>query len=247
MSERFGVRVRRKKAGLDAAQGEEGFSEKLVTLVDGAGAASEAYRMLRANLFYALTDPPPKVIVLTSPGPREGKSVTCANLGVALAQAGKKTLMLDCDLRRPTMHAIFGLRNVRGMVDVLAMGQEAQEVWQEPLPGLKVITAGPPPPNPAEMFTSQRLAHLIERMRPAFDYILLDTPPVGLVSDSAVLAAAHGDGVLLVLDAQNTRKVALREALRSLAGVGAKVLGTVMNNVETPKGEYRYGGYTREV
>jgi capsular exopolysaccharide synthesis family protein len=110
---------------------------------------------------------------------------------------------------------------------------------------LKVITSGPLPPNPAELVTSQRLAQLLGRMRQEFDYVLLDTPPVTLVSDPAVLAAAHGDGVLLVLDAQNTRRGALRQALRRLEGVGANVLGTVVNNAEVPKGEDRYYAYSR--
>jgi capsular exopolysaccharide synthesis family protein len=235
------------RAGFDAAQGEDVVpSGELVTLADGAGAVSEAYRMLRASLFYALADTPPEVIVLTSPAVGECNSITCANLGVALAQAGKKTLILDCDLRSPKMHIIFGLRKLRGLSDILARGQEAPEIWQEPVPGLKVITSGPLPPNPAELVTSQRLAQLLDRMRQAFDYVLLDTPPVTLFSDPAVLAAAHCDGVLLVLDAQNTRRGALRQALRRLEGVGANVLGTVVNNAEAPKGEYRYHGYPHD-
>src|SRR5919202_804546 len=96
------------------------FSESLVTVLDPAGVASEAYRSLRTSLLYSLVDTPPKVVVVTSTGPMEGKSVTCANLGVVLAQADKNTLILDCDLRRPTMHTIIGLRNFRGVVNTFA-------------------------------------------------------------------------------------------------------------------------------
>lgn len=207
--------------------------EDLVTVHDPNGVSSEAYRMLRTNLFYAVVDSPPKVIVLTSSSPREGKSTTTANLGVTLVQAGKSVLVVDCDLRRPRLHSIFGVHNATGLVDILT-GGEAEKVWREPIPGLRLICAGPPPPNPAELLSSRRLAEFLGEMRDRFDYVLVDTPPVG-VSDSAVLAA-NGDGVLLVLDSQNTRKGAVRQAVRGLQGVGANVLGTVMNNFELTRG-----------
>jgi capsular exopolysaccharide synthesis family protein len=206
----------------------------LVTVHDPSGAASEAYRMLRTNLFYALIDYPPKVIVLTSANLGEGKSTTAANLGVTLAQADKNVLILDCDLRRPRLHSMFGLNNTRGLVDILAGGNRVEAVWREPIPGVKLICAGPPPPNPAELLSSRRLAEFLAEMRERFDYVLVDAPPVG-VADSAVLAV-QGDGVLLVLDAQGTRKGPLRQALRGLRGVGANVLGTVMNNFEVTRG-----------
>ena len=209
-------------------------TQDLVTVHDPSGVASEAYRMLRTNLFYALIDSPPKIIVLTSANLGEGKSTTTANLGVTLAQAGKTVLTLDCDLRGPRLHRIFDVSNTRGLVDILAAGDKIEEVWLEPTPRLKLICAGPTPPNPAELLGSRRLADFLAEMRRRFDYVLVDTPPVG-VSDSAVLAA-NGDGVLLVLDSQSTRKGPLREALRTLRGVGANVLGTVLNNFEVPKG-----------
>ena len=211
----------------------------LITISDPLGAAAEAYRTLRANLFYALVDDPPRTIVLTSPGPGEGKSTTCANLGVVMAQAGKSVLVLDCDLRRPSMHRVFGLRNFDGLVDVLVGRREPQEIWQEPLQDLKVLTVGDIPPNPAELLGSRRFADFLARTRNEFDYVLLDAPPVGLVSDPVILAT-EADGVLLVVDAQNSRKASLRHSIRSLQGVGAKVLGTVMNSVPASKGSY-YG------
>ena len=217
-----------------ARRRREDATRDLVTVNDPSGAASEAYRMLRTNLFYALIDSPPKIIVLTSANVGEGKSTTTANLGVTLAQADKNVLILDCDLRSPRLHSLFEVDNTRGLVDILAGGDRIEEVWREPMPRLKLICAGTPPPNPAELLSSRRLAEFLAEMRRRFDYVLLDTPPVG-VSDSAVLAA-NGDGVLLILDSQSTRKGALRHALRTLRGVGANVLGTVMNNFEVPKG-----------
>lgn len=215
-------------------------SDRLVTVLDPASVASEAYRTLRTSLLYALVDAPPKVVVVTSPGSAEGKSTTCANLAVVLAQAGKSTLVIDCDLRKPSMHKIFGLRNFVGVVDALAKELDLRGLWHEPLPNLKVVTTGPIPPNPAELVGSRRFAQILVRMREEFDYVIIDSPPVGLVSDPMVLAT-QGDGVLLVLDAQHTRKGTLRQAVRSLESVGAKILGTVMNNAQAEKGGYYYG------
>jgi capsular exopolysaccharide synthesis family protein len=209
-------------------------SGKLITVTSPDNAASEAYRTLRTNLLYALVDTPPKVIVVTSPSLMEGKSITCANLGVVLAQADKSTLILDCDFRKPVIHKVFGLRNLLGVVDVLVGERSQQEIWQEPLPGLKVGTAGSIPPNPTELLGSSRVTELLEQVRQEFDYVLLDVPPMRLVSDPAILAT-QGDGVLLVIDSQKTRRGSARQAMRSLEAVGAYVLGTVVNNVKVSK------------
>ncbi|CAN5808015.1 CpsD/CapB family tyrosine-protein kinase [soil metagenome] len=223
-------------------------SGRLVTILAPNSLASEAYRTLRTSLIYTRVDTRPKTIVVTSHGPREGKSTTCANLAVVLAQAGKNTLLLDCDFRNPVVHKIFNLRNLTGIVDVIVDRRSLQEVAHEPLAGLKVATVGYPPPNPSEIAGSRRFAEFMSQMRRDFEYVLIDAPPVGLVADPLVLAS-QGDGVVLVLDAQNTRKGAVRQAMRSLEGVGARVLGTVMNNVKKARGGYYYGstyGYNNE-
>ena len=212
-------------------------SEHLVTVLDSTSAASEAYRTLRTSLLYASVDTPPKVIVVTSPGPSEGKSTTCANLAVVLSQADKSTLIMDCDLRKPVIHKIFELRNFAGVVDALVKNLDLSEIWHEPVPGLKVVTTGSMPPNPSELLSSKRFAQFVGQVRERFDYVLIDAPPVELVSDPAILAT-QADGVLLVLDAQNTRKGSLRQTIRSLEAVGANVLGTVMNRVKASKGGY---------
>lgn len=221
-----------------------GFSDALVTVVEPTGPASEAYRMMRTNLFYASVDDPPRVVVLTSAGAGEGKSTTAANLGVTLSEAGKNTLVVDCDLRKPRLHSYFDTRNMTGLVDILTMGRKPQDVWHEPMLKLKLITAGPPPLNPAELLSSQRFAEFLKKARQQFDYVLVDTPPVTAVTDSAVVGTI-GDGVLLVVDAQGTRKNSLKQAMRELEGVGARVLGTVLNNVAASKGEYATYGYTQ--
>jgi capsular exopolysaccharide synthesis family protein len=174
----------------------------------------------------------PKVLVITSPGLKEGKSTICANLGVVLAQVGKNTLVMDCDLRKPAMHKIFGIRNFYGVVDALAGEEMPEGGWPEAVPGLKVATAGLMPTNPAELLSSKRFADLLGGVREKFDYVLIDAPPVGgPFSDSSILAV-QADGVLLVFDSQNTRRRSLREAVRNLSSVGARILGMVMNNVK---------------
>jgi capsular exopolysaccharide synthesis family protein len=226
-------------------EAEGDLSGSLITLLDPTGATSEAYRTLRTSLLYSLVDLPRQTVVVTSAGPREGKSTTCANLGVVLAQADKRTLILDCDLRRPTMHNMFNLRNFEGVVNVLAGERGLKEVSYEILPNLKVVTSGPIPPNPAEILSSERFAELLSGLREEFDFVLMDTPPVQLVSDPLALAS-QADGVLLVLDVRNTRKRVLKQTVRRLQAVGANVLGTVMNNAREGRGAYYYGGYRYE-
>ena len=228
---------RRGESGRERAEGSQ--SERLVTVRQPSSVATEAYRTLRTNLIYAQADEPPRVIVVTSPGPGEGKSTTCCNLGVVMTQAGKRTLIIDCDFRKPVVHTFFELRNLHGIVDVLVGERSLQEVWHEPLEGLKAVTVGPLPLNPAEVLGSRRFSEFVAGVREDFDYVLLDASPVGLVSDPAIIAT-QGDGVLLVLDAQRTRKVAVRQSVRSLNAVGANIIGTVMNNVRLTKSAYHY-------
>jgi capsular exopolysaccharide synthesis family protein len=221
----------------------EELDERLVTVLDPSSVASEAYRTLRTNLIYSWVDTVPKVIVLTSPERGEGKSITCANLGVVVAQTEETVLLVDCDFRKPSLHKFFQLDNLQGVADVLARERRPQEVWREPVEGLKVVSAGAIPPNPSEILGSRRFSEFLAGVRQEFDYILVDAPPMGVVSDPAIVAI-QGDGVLLVLDAQNTRKGSVRQTMRSLEAVGANVLGTVMNNVAISRDSYYRGGYT---
>lgn len=220
-------------------------SEHLVVLTEPGDVAAEAYRTLRTNLLYAFADNPPKVIVVSSPGPGEGESTACANLAVALAQADKKILVVDGNFRTSMLHRFFALRNIYGLSSVLTRQCKLEEAWHEPISKLKVLTAGPVPYNPTELLSSQRFAELARRVREDFDYVLIGAPPVGLVSD-AVIVAAHGDGILLVIDARRTRKSSVRRSMRSLEAAGVRVLGTVVNNVEISNHHsYSYrSGYT---
>jgi capsular exopolysaccharide synthesis family protein len=213
-------------------------ARRLVTVEEPASIASEAYRAMRANLFNVLTDPRSMVVVLTSPNPKEGRSTICANLGVVVAQAGKRTLVADCDMRKPALHKVFGLRNSRGLVDVLVDEYELQEVLHEPFPNLKVLTAGPIPHNPTELLSSESFAQLVDQARQNFDFVLMDSSHVLIDSSTIgpsadpIIVAAQVDGVLLVLDGHTTSIEALRQATRALEAVGANILGTVLNNAE---------------
>ena len=221
----------------------QGSSGRLITLLRPSDAASEAYRTLRTNLlFHSVSDVQRNIVVLTSPGPREGKSITCANLGVVLAQAGRRTLLVDCDLRKPVLHKMFGQRNLQGLMNVLAGERTLQEVVHEPLENLEVLSAGPMPPNPAEVLSSQRFAEFCDQARQQYDYVLVDAPPTRSVSDPVILASL-GDATLLVVDAQNTRKAYVRKAVHDLRAVGANVIGTVMNNVKGYREDRPYYEY----
>jgi capsular exopolysaccharide synthesis family protein len=200
-----------------------------VAALNPTSKASEAFRTLRTGLLYAMVEQPPKTILIASSGSLEGKTITCANLGVLLAQAGKKALIIDGDLREPTLHSMFGMRNLIGVADVLAGERDLSEVWMEPFRGLKVVPAGPIPANPAELLSSGRFAVLLDQARQIFDYVLIDSSPIASVSDPIIIAT-QADAVLLVVDFRRTRKNVLGNAVHSLEAVGANILGTVVND-----------------
>jgi capsular exopolysaccharide synthesis family protein len=233
---RFWSRRHAQKNEVDA------LSEQLVTVLDPAAVASEAYRSLRTTLLYAVANTPPTVILITSPGLMDGKSTTCANLAVVLAQAGKETLVIDGDLHKPSLHKIFGVPNVNGMVNVLSGEHDLSEMCTEPLPGLKILSTGPIPPNPAELLISGRLAPLFGQARQLFEYVLIDSPPTELVSDPMIVAT-QADAVMLVLNSEGTSKVSMHRAVHDLEAVGANVVGTVINKApktETRRYEYNH-------
>jgi signal peptidase I len=209
----------------------DNLTQRLSAILEPTGPASEAYRSLGRKLVHASVEKPPKVTLVTSPDRGEGKSVTCANIGVVLAQAGKSTLIVDCDFRKPAIHKIFGFRNLLGVVDVLDRLAWLHEVYGEVIPGLKVAPAGPTPPDPAARPRSLRFTEFLTRAREEFEYILINAPPTEAVSDLAALAS-RSDGVLLVLDAQKERRDSVRRSIRNLETNGARVLGTVVHNVD---------------
>ncbi|MEI6775414.1 MAG: CpsD/CapB family tyrosine-protein kinase [Chloroflexales bacterium] len=211
----------------------------LITLRDPSSAAAEAYRTLRTNIQFSSIDRPLKTLLVTSTAPDEGKSITLANIAVTMAQSEQRVLLVDCDLRRPSLHSIFGLANDHGLTSaLLEQGQGELPIQATSVPGLSLLASGPLPPRPADLLGSRRMAALIDRLRASADIVLIDTSPVVAVTDAAVLAP-QVDGVLLVLQAGYTRRDRAREARQILEKVKAHIIGVVLNNARL-EGGYSY-------
>ena len=213
----------------------------LITVADPGSPASEAYRTLRTNIHFASLDNPLKALLITSTDPGEGKSTTLANLAVTMAQAGNRVLVVDCDLRRPSLHRLFGLSNAAGLTTMMleAHAKEQPPVQASSVPGLSVLTSGPLPPNPSELLGSRRMADVLAQLRNEADIVLVDAPPIIAVSDAAILASKV-DGVLLVVQANKTRRDLARKAKAALDKANANLLGVVLNNVKMDANMYRY-------
>ncbi len=192
----------------------------------------EAYKTLRANIRFALHGEGCKKFCITSSVSGEGKSITLLNLAISFAQAGQKVLLIDADLRRPAMARLLVEKASPGLSNILA-GLEAEEqiIRKELFPNLDVIFSGDIPPNPSELISSERMKEFIDRMAQRYDYILVDTPPVTIVSD-ACLVANMLDGVLLLARQGRTRKDVVRKAVGQLKLTDAKLLGFVINGVD---------------
>ena len=200
---------------------------------------AECCRAIRTNLLFMSPDKPFKTLVVTSSGPQEGKSTTCIFLGVAMAQSGNRVLLLDTDMRRPRLHKAFGVPNDVGISSlVVGEGTLDKAVKSTEVPNLFVLPCGPMPPNPAELLHTQAFAELLKAAGEKFDRIILDSPPLNPVSDSAVLAT-QADGVVLVLRAGKTHREAARRALRSLADVQAQMYGAILNDLDVMNPRYR--------
>ncbi len=204
----------------------------LVTISNPRSPVAEAYRSLRTNLEFSGLDRPLRSMVVTSAGAEEGKSTTLANLAVALAQAGKRVILVDCDLRRPSLHETFGVRNSVGVTDLMRdESLMANPPFQDtPVPNLKLLTSGQLPPNPAELLGSRRMDEIIACLLGQADVVLFDAPPIIAVTDAALLSAKV-DGVLLVISAGKTKREHAAKAKTLLDKVNARLVGTVLTNV----------------
>lgn len=218
---------------------------RLAPLLYPRSDVAEAYRMLRANVAFAAGQLPIRTLLVTGSIPDEGKTVTAANLAVVFAQSGIRVVLVDGDLRKPGVHLIFDLPNAAGLTTLLADKSVAIDtVAQVTEQGnLTVITSGPLPPNPAELLGSQRMRGVLERLALEAELIILDSPPLLAVTDSAVLSAMV-DGTLLVINSGRSRRRAVRAARQSLARAGANVLGVALNRVPRQAGAsyHGYGG-----
>lgn len=207
-------------------------------------ATAENFRTLRTNLMFASGDKPLRVLAVTSPNPREGKTTVTTNLAISIAQSGKRVLVIDADMRRPRIHHAFGVGGKRGLTSILVGDASLASAVQETLvPGLWVLACGPIPPNPAELLHRERFQKLMLEARETYDFVVCDSPPLGAVTDAAVLAS-QVDGTLVVVRAQQTTRDALTSVLRQLHDVGAAVVGGVLNGFDPRMRRYEYGnGY----
>lgn len=213
----------------------------LITVTNPRSPICEAYRTLRTNLEFSSLDKPICSMVVTSAAPEEGKSTTLANLAVTIAQAGKRVILVDCDLRRPSLGHLFDVHSTVGFTD--AMRDDAlmakPPLQETCVPNLFLLTSGTLPPNPSELLASRRMSEMIAALQQHADMILFDAPPVIAVTDAAVLASKV-DAVLLVVSAGRTKREQARQAKALLEKVNARLLGTVLTNVKGEASLYQY-------
>lgn len=209
-----------------------------------ASGAAEAARAIRTNIMFMAPDNPFRTLLVTSPGPEEGKTTVATNLAIVMAQAGSKVLLVDCDMRRPRVHKVFGFNREKGITTALLDPSSLMDgVHETEIENLYVMPCGPLPPTPAELIHSAAFGRLIEQLKERFDRVVFDTPPVVPVTDAAVLST-RVDATILVARLQVTSKDGLRQARRSITGVGGNLIGALLNAVEVRKRGYgKYGNY----
>lgn len=224
----------------DQKQLEQDYLKNLITKNDPKAPASEAFREIRTNLHYMSVDKELKTLVVTSPSLGEGKTVTAVNMAVALAKSGKSVLVIDADLRKPKVHHYFGIENDKGLTNIIKGDIDEKEVNSLTLrgiPNLSVIPSGPIPPNPAEILSSNKMKQFLENLKGKYDVIIIDTPPVGQVTDAAILAGI-ADGTILVFACNQTRIDMAKRAKKALASVNSNIIGTVLTKLDTGRAKY---------
>jgi succinoglycan biosynthesis transport protein ExoP len=203
---------------------------------------SEAYRGVRTALTLSARGPQQRAMLLTSAGPREGKTTTAINLATVLAFSGARTLIIDADLRKPRIHASFNLPNKKGLTNLIVGEDDPADYCQRTeVERVDVLTSGPIPPNPSELLGRPRMREILRKLRDRYDQIIVDTPPIGAVTDAAVLATMV-DGVILVVHAGKTRRQIVSRGIEQLRYISAPIIGVILNNLRLGRGRY-YPGY----
>ncbi len=222
-------------------------AEHLVTVHHPRSPVSEAYRVLRTNLQFSSLGNPSTSLLITSASPSEGKTTTASNLAVAMAQAGKRVILVDSDLRRPSLHKMFGVPIAPGLTNLLVdQSLDVNEVLvHTSVEGLWLLTSGPIPPNPSELLATSQMMELIERLSAQSDIVLCDSPPLLAVADASILAAEMG-GTLLVVNAGRTRTELFKRAGETLEQVGSRTLGVVLNKLSGKQSGAYYYYYARD-
>lgn len=211
----------------------------LITLTDPRSPASEAYRTLRTNLSFFSLDQPIRTLVVTSPAAGEGKNTLVANLAVTMAQSGRRTVLVDCDLRRPSLHTLFDLQNEPGLTNQILGEIDEIPLQETGVENLRLLASGPVPPNPADMLGTKRIDEIIAKLVDQTDIVIFDTPPVIAVTDAAVLGVKV-DGVLLVINAGKTRRDQAERAKELLEKANVRIIGAALANAPRDSG---VGGY----
>lgn len=240
------------KDGDRAAQLRATRSRDLYILGNPRSAVAECARFIRTNLLFMSPDRPLRTLVVTSPSPQEGKSTTAVTTAISMAQAGSKTLIVDTDLRKPRLHRVFGIESDVGIANVLLHEMTVEQAVQKTeVPNLHVLCCGTLPPNPAELLLSQRFRELVSELARTYERVIFDTPPMGPVTDPAILGTLV-DGVVLVTKCERTTKESVKQAIRGLRDANARIFGVILNDVDVTAKRYagayyayyrRYGGY----
>jgi capsular exopolysaccharide synthesis family protein len=231
------------RLSLSSRSPETAGSLALITFARPKSELAESYRALRTSILLSSLGSPPKVIMVTSALPQEGKTTTSINSAIVLAQRGGRVLLVDADLRRPGIHKALGLRNALGLSTVMTGGEGSEDaIVSTEIPNLFVLPAGPPPPQPAELLGSILMKDYLTRLRGAFDHIVIDTPPALSVTD-AVLLSVEADSVLVVVRSGQTTKAALRRVRDLLSHVNARITGVVVNAFDLHSGSSYYYQY----
>lgn len=214
---------------------------KLIAMKKPKSHAAEAFRTLRTNIQFSIINKEVKTIVVTSSQPNEGKSTVVSNLAIAFAENNKKVLLVDCDLRKPTIHKNFALSNMEGLTSLVAEEKKFKEcIKDSEVNNLHILCSGPIPPNPAEILGSEKLKALLKELSGMFDVILFDAPPILAVTDAQILSTLS-DGVVFVASFGEVDKRAIVRAKELIDKVGGRVLGVVMNKVPSKaKNYYKY-------
>ncbi len=221
--------------------GENPKKEELIIDSESRSHIAESFRTIRTNLSFAAPDVERKIFIVSSALPGEGKTIISSNLAVAFSQVEKKVLLLDCDLRKPRVHTVFGLERDNGLAEFLG-GTSDPKIKDTRFPNLKIITSGVIPPNPAELLASGKMKAFIEKMRSNFDMIIIDSAPILAAADSIEVAPLT-NGLVMVAKAASTPIPSIQTAIDQIMDVGGKVIGCILNNVDLEKEDYYYSHY----
>lgn len=226
---------KKKKRGIPSEQ------PGLITTTNPTSVVSEQFRTIRTNIQFSMVDKDIQTLVVTSAGPNSGKTLVASNLAATFASQDKRVLLVDADLRKPTVHKTFRVRNSEGLTTLLTDGETkvTDAIYRSPVENLYILTSGPVPPNPAELLSSNRMDSIKKEMKQLFDLIIFDMPPVIAVTDAQVMAS-KADGTMFVIPKGQASKEEVIKAKELLDMVGANVIGAVMNRVSKANDNYYY-------